>query len=639
MDKNCPSCGNKKNFIPTLVSDSYLCEECGSEFSESTNEVYTAPNYKVFCEKVIKGVRSELNDAIIATAIGELTEGYLNDGQEYAKDFIAKLSEIASDLYMDHKRGMREKYDFLTIMEGVEKLIEFYNLQNPQDETFAAMENEEEEEEAEEEGESEVEAPSSIFGDADDVNEVDPSSMVDANAAPAEKIEHTALAILQSNVKNLKKTLELLDAAEQQELEDGSEEGEDHEEKEAKLMADLKDATEQLQTALTGYLDNESNAHYNAPTLRNKVDEVIAGIANEMLGESVASLKVKLLEICSEACQMLDECGYPVSEDAQLVTQDHLDNQLAQSIDTNTAEMGNLVDEAVIGGQNIDPALVGPEGSEPPSIEDMAAANDIEEIPVDGEFKKNQNVIFEDEVWVITGFNEGMLILENSKGETAETDADSVILSNKEDCDVVNEQYERGTNDLRKAWESIEESINQSKSLMKPVRRFDLREAIKPPIKGAVRLPAGVGPSDDVDVGARLPMKVGNKVVDPNMDYDQKDRFIDVKVVKKNSPKLGVFEVIRIEATPKNGGDSKVYYDAVGMSGKYYLRKSTRGNDGKDIVPPKDIVNAGTKDNVINGILDAVNIDHKKANEISQKLDTISSLREMNNLPNSNIAI
>ena len=156
MDKKCPSCGNNKEFRPTLVNDEYLCEECGTEFSEVTNEAYTAPNYRMFCENVIKRMRSNVNDAIIASAIGELSEGYINDGPEYAKDFIERLSGIATELYIDHKAGLREQYDFQAIMEGVENLIEFFNIQNPEDETFnEPMEDSDQDGGDEEEGEEE----------------------------------------------------------------------------------------------------------------------------------------------------------------------------------------------------------------------------------------------------------------------------------------------------------------------------------------------------------------------------------------------------------------------------------------------------------------------------------------------------
>jgi transposase-like protein len=119
MDKKCPSCGNNKEFQPTLVGEEYICEDCGTEFSEITQEVYTAPNYKKFCEGVVKNMRANVGDAIIASAIREISEGYINDGIEYSKDFIERLSGIATELYIDHKAGLREEYDFKDIMEGV----------------------------------------------------------------------------------------------------------------------------------------------------------------------------------------------------------------------------------------------------------------------------------------------------------------------------------------------------------------------------------------------------------------------------------------------------------------------------------------------------------------------------------------
>ena len=365
MDKKCPSCGNTGEFRPTLVNEEYICEECETEFSEVSQEAYTSPNYRLFCERVITKMRANVNDAIIASAIGELSEGFINDGPENAKGFIEKLSGIASDLYNDYKAGYREEYDFSAIMEGVERMIELYDIQNPEDNTFTqgeeSEEGEEEEHEKEEDGNEpsegsnlEVERPSEVFGDKNQ-SDIDPATMIDPNSSPAEKTEHLALATLKGNVENLKNTLAMLDAAEQQEQEtDGMDrnrlggEGAAHEDKEAELMAKIQDAVSQLQSGLEGYLQNEVNAHYNAPEIRNKVDDIASQVGDGAMDESVkAQIKGQLAEVCEAACGMLAECGYPVgvNEDAQLVSQDSVDAQLATSIDTSTQEMSNVVKE------------------------------------------------------------------------------------------------------------------------------------------------------------------------------------------------------------------------------------------------------------------------------------------------------
>lgn len=507
MDKKCPSCGNTGEFRPTLVNEEYICEECETEFSEISQEAYTAPNYRLFCERVITKMRANVNDAIIASAIGELSEGYINDGPENAKGFIEKLSGIASDLYNDYKAGYREEYDFSAIMEGVERMIELYDIQNPEDDSFRAEDGSEEGEQEQEpesqttpEGSNlEIERPSEVFGDQQD--KLDPAAMIDDNAPPAEKTEHLALANLKGNVENLKNTLAMLDAAEQQEREtDGMDrsrlggEGAEHEDKEAELMAKIQDAVGQLQAGLEGYLQNEVNAHYNAPEIRNKVDDIASQVSSGAMDEAVkAQIKGQLEEVCEAACGMLDECGYPVgvTEDAQLVSQDSVDAQLATSIDTSTQEMGNTVDEAVVGGQNVeadlltpvepmpydlppepdmddhthdndDPELLTPATAEPASAEDeLAYHNDVENIPLDntGPFNMGDIVNHDGEDWTVKGINEGIASLESMNGETTETHIDNLALSSNHDGDSRHEHADKAGDNLEEIWKQMESSI------------------------------------------------------------------------------------------------------------------------------------------------------------------------------------
>jgi len=681
MDKKCPSCGNNKDFTPTLVSEDYVCEECGSEFSESSHEAYTSPNYRMFCERVIVKMRSDINEAIISTAIGELSEGYINDGPEYAKDFINKLSSIATDLYIDYKAGIREKYDFSAIMEGVEKLIEFHDIQNPSDPTY------DEEEEGEEEMGSDnddsddskvdIKLPSEVFNDKDDENDLDPLSMFDDDAPPAEKTEHLALATLKNNVENLKNTLALLDNAEQQEIEDGSEEGPEHEEKEKQFMASIKDAVSQLQTSLVDYLDNESNAHYNAPSIRDKVDDVASKMNSETMDETVSGIGCQLKEICSEAEEMMSDCGYPVNEDAQLISQDEVDQNLGNSIKTNTQEFGNVV-ESVVGGHNVEGDQLTPDYPMPQPEEDIQALNtsnelvpppdayigdpgfedereaagEIEDIPIDDQFRENQSVMFEGEFWAIKGINENSLMLESDNGETIEVDKEHVELSNREGVDAMEEHYDRGTDNLRKAWEQIEESINKSKPMLNVRRTFDLREKFQMP--GAIQRPKGYDPSKPFDpeatVGGYKPdFKSGKSAFDPEetignkVDVDSqavpKDSFKSMDKAKKKTKDGKVFEFVRIVATPKEGGDNVVFYDVVNVGEKFYLQKSVRAADKTTkLSEPENLAKGESKDKVMSLLRDVTDINPRKQSEFENMLGSISGVTEAL-LPNSNLQI
>jgi hypothetical protein len=656
MAKKCPSCGNKEGFTSTLVNEEYTCNECGSEFNESTNEAYTSANYRMFCERLVKRVRSNINDPIIASAIGEISRGYINEGKDYSKEFIGKLSEIATELYIDYTYGKREQYDFAAIMEGIESLIELHNIQNPNDDEFSIQEDDVDQDDSQEDQnvgpDAEIERPSEALGDNN--NNLDPLSMLDADADPAEKTEHLALAAFKTNVEGLKNTLGLLDSAEKQELENGSDEGQDHEENEAKALADIKNSVGQLQASLNDYLNNEANSHYNAPSIRNKIDDVSSKLNGETIEEGIESIKAQLLEICSEACAMLEDCGYPVTEDAQLVSQDHIDDQLQQAIDTNTKEFPNTIDEAVIGGQNVDPGLLPPDvhGEVPTSLDINQELDqypgEIEDIPLDTDeqFKRGQSVVFESEFWTIQSISNGSVILESENGESIETDIENIELSNKEGFDVMEEHYGRGTNNLSKIWSEIEESINKAPVYGKPHRSCDLKEyelkyeaASKNPFKGK-------GAAGAVKVGGEGLKGLNKNTFDPEktiggMDFDSqevgKDAIDSIGVVKKKSPNGKVFDVVRILSSGKDG-KSKVIYDTVGLNDSYFLRKMTRDQENKDTLEPIDLVKGGTLEDVTNALNNLTSISPEQIEDVTSKLGALVGVKEAL-LPNSNIQI
>jgi hypothetical protein len=515
MDKKCPSCGNIDGFTPTLLSEEYVCTQCDSTFSEVSHEAYTAPNYRLFCENVIGKMRSELNDACISSAIGQLKKGYINDGKEYAKDFITRLSGVATELYRDYKAGLREEYDFRAIMEGVERLIEFQNLQNPDDEEFQFPGEEDKADIIPSSNPDEnngvgvgdnvdIQNPSEVFSGPSkgrpDLSTIDPNAMVGANASPPEKNEHLALSSFKANVEALKNSLAMLNQSEEQEAQYGSDEGLDHEEKERGMLDALKGAVSNVQSSLNDYLQNEVNAHYNAPELRNKVDAIAGQLNSGAMDENISFAKGDVQAVYDEACAMLQECGMGMSEDAQLVSQGDVDNQYHKSLQRSTQEMGSFIQENVerhkpgrYFGEGIN---WGPHPEDTPGygVEDphdtlasLAAdktkhlGNDLINQPGEvndappmyhPDFEKGQQVSYENEQWTVTNVTGNVLSLVNQAGETIDIPDDQVGLSDMEEIDVRDQHSDKGIDDLREIWKSMENTM-ESGSLVAPHRMFD----------------------------------------------------------------------------------------------------------------------------------------------------------------------
>ena len=461
MSKTCPNCGNQKDFSPTMLEDEYTCEKCETLFSESKQEALSIPNYRLFCENVTKSIRENLTDASLSSTIGTLQEGYLNEGIDSSKDFIEKLTEIAQDVYSDHMRGFREKADFITVMEGIEQFVEFYERQFPEDDTF-------------EDKQVDIPSPSEVVpevgGDMPGMDNT-ASEMLTPQDPPIEQEEHANLDDLKNTISHLQSIVAKLEDVEGREQELGSDEGDQHEQDEETFLADIKDCIGKLQSTMDQYLNSEKNAHFNAPTIRNQVSDVYDTLTNGSQyngslreGSFDFTLREKLKSICEEVNQMIQDCG--ISEDAQLVSQDHIDGQLQDAIDTNTQEISED-DAAMLSGETMDL---------PGEVSDFEQPHPLE----------GKNVIYDTQEWFVQSIQGEVANLESTTGETMQAPVSELSLARTEDSDTLFEDFERGTYSLKKAWESIQEGIEKSDNLMAPVRRFDLRENLMASVNKSV---------------------------------------------------------------------------------------------------------------------------------------------------------
>lgn len=412
----CPSCGSSK-IQPASNHNEFSCGECDSVFNPVMEKIYVEGNYKKFCGSVASLITENISDANVGSSIREIIEGYHNENPLDVNLLVERLVDIAQDLYNDYKMNRRSKYDFGALLEGINRLNEFANIQLPQDDTVAGVD-------------SSVEMPN---GEVPAVDELpDPMSMLSKTDGPIEVGEHSSLEDLKNAICAVQAAIAGLESAEAQEnsagqfntdpgiaaiptdeqpvdegLQSGSletptmgnssdlssltsvgeipptiidpvgNEGPEHEADEQGAIAQLKASLAQLQSAYAKYISSEDQVHGETQVGMTPSADFTDKL-NALTGLDSGIDSQTYLEKAKE-----------LMEDAQLVDKDWVKKDLDNSIDISTQEIAeNALDSAIKGGitvgkkigQTVGGAVVGTVGGLVKGTVDGAMANEEKEV-------------------------------------------------------------------------------------------------------------------------------------------------------------------------------------------------------------------------------------------------------------------
>lgn len=512
----CPSCASLKTDQAINLNE-VECLECGSVFNPVMKKIYTEGSYPKLCGNVANLIAENMLDAGLGTSIREIVEGYINENPKDVNLLIERLADIAQDLYNDYKMNRREKYDFGALMEGINRLNEFANIQSPTDDVSTEV------------------PPVS--------DQSDPMSMVNPNVDGSIEVgEHTALEKLKNAICAVQCAIQSLESAEAQEkgageinvdagelsalphedsvvaegLQSGAidsptlnvsgsdpmvtevptlppvtgSEGPEHEQEEQGAIADLKAGLEQLQAAYTEYMNSEEKVH--SP---NESPE--AGIGGPVKSPEFADKLNALASVNGIDNGTFLEKAKELMEDAQLVSQDWLKDKLEKSKEINTQELGEETivearpdENKIETGRYEKPAKkpvleVADPGTESGEISDQPGeVNPAGVIHTDdtssafspeNNFKTEDNVLYENKQCVVVAVDGKYLTLRNPKnGHNIDVLAEDVQFANTEYIDIRGERFDESNKTLLAAWEKIEKNL-ENENLNSPKRNYDLR--------------------------------------------------------------------------------------------------------------------------------------------------------------------
>lgn len=409
----CPSCGSSK-IQPASNRNEFSCGECDSVFNPVMEKIYVEGNYKTFCKNIASLITENMTDASVGSSIREIVEGFQNENPLDTNILIEKLVDIAQDLYNDYQMNRRSKYDFGALLEGINRLNEFANIQSPQDDTVAGID-------------PSIEMSN---GEVPNVEELpDPMSMLSKTDGPIEVGEHSALEDLKCAISAVQAAITGLENVESQEnsagqinadpgitaiptddsipsvvegLQSGTldapvmgnmtdptsipsvgvvdptvinpagNEGPEHEADEQGAIAQLKDSLAQLQNAYAKYIGSETEVHGEQPS-GDFTDKL-----NALTGLDSGIDSQTYLEKAKE-----------LMEDAQLVDKDWVKKDLDNSIDISTQEIAeNALDSTIKGGiavgkkigQTVGGAVVGTVGGLVKGTVDGVMSNEEKEV-------------------------------------------------------------------------------------------------------------------------------------------------------------------------------------------------------------------------------------------------------------------
>lgn len=366
----CPSCGSSTTHQSNRNRDEFSCGDCDAVFNSVMERVYFNGDYKKFYGSVASVIVENMTDANVGSSIKEIIEGYKNESPEDVSLLVERLVDIARDLYNDFQMNRRDKYDFGALLEGINRLNEFANIQFPQD------------------TENEL-TPHSTDTEVPEVDELsDPMSMLSKNDGSIEVGEHRALSDLKTAITSVQSAIDSLESAESQEtsaseinqgidaiptddstsptfegmqnglmdepvssdlgslpvnnvpathISPAGHEGIQHGEDEQTALSQLKSSLLQLKDAYAKYIQSEEGVH-GKPDVSASSDftDKLSAISGLDSGIDTQTYLEKAKELM---------------EDAQLVDQDFLKQTLEKSKAVDTQEIAeNALDSSIKGG-------------------------------------------------------------------------------------------------------------------------------------------------------------------------------------------------------------------------------------------------------------------------------------------------
>lgn len=123
---NCPSCAStmveNKNFNGEMS-----CNDCGAEFAYKYDKLnlYVPGTYEKLCDSVVTHIATNVSDPMIISSLKKNSIGYINEGSSKIDSFIDMLAEEADILYSQYNAGKKDKTDFCSYMEAINKLLEW----------------------------------------------------------------------------------------------------------------------------------------------------------------------------------------------------------------------------------------------------------------------------------------------------------------------------------------------------------------------------------------------------------------------------------------------------------------------------------------------------------------------------------
>jgi hypothetical protein len=126
-DLNCPNC-NSDDTQRTFNLREFKCVDCGTcyQYNElNETRIFVEGDYDTFVNNTIDKITENVKDPSIKSAIKQGSLGFINEGSQALPDLVRHLMYEAEILCDQYEAGFRDEYDFVSVMEGIKKLLSY----------------------------------------------------------------------------------------------------------------------------------------------------------------------------------------------------------------------------------------------------------------------------------------------------------------------------------------------------------------------------------------------------------------------------------------------------------------------------------------------------------------------------------